>query len=403
MRLVIVGASLGGLRTAQTVRASDPAASIVMIGAEPELPYDRPPLSKDVLVGRRSFEDVRLTSAPDLAALGVESILGMAATDLHLDASEVVLADSRRIGYDALVIATGSVARQLTVPSGMPDLVRPLRTLDDTRQLSLALRAARSVAIVGGGFIGAEVAATARDMGRHVTIVEPEQALMLRGLGLGLGQHLARLHQAQGVDVRLGTGVANVEPDNGRVRLALTDGSTLIADVAVAGIGASPSTGWLAGSGLVLDDGVICDSGLRALGAENVYAVGDVARWPHPRYEGLIRCEHWTTAGEHARVVAANLVGGSAVADQLPYVWSDQFRVRLQIAGRVQPGDELRYLLGDSESDRFVAATGTDAGINAVVARGAVRDFLSHRHLAAEHAAWPVTNDAWSLQLKGSR
>jgi 3-phenylpropionate/trans-cinnamate dioxygenase ferredoxin reductase subunit len=223
-------------------------------------------------------------------------------------------------------------------------------------------------------------------MGCAVTVIEPLPALMIRGLGPALSQAMTRRHVLAGTDLRLGVGVTGLESASGGQTVRLTDGSTVPADLVVIAVGAVPETGWLRGSGLDSSDGVLCDGRLAAVGVPGVYAAGDVARWHHPRYAEPVRMEHWTSAIEHAGVVAANICGQGRTHDSLPYVWSDQLGGRLQIFGRVQADDEVNYVLGDASSDAFVAITGREDRLNAVVGFAAVRELLPYRKLLLDGA-----------------
>ncbi|MFB4308182.1 NAD(P)/FAD-dependent oxidoreductase [Actinomadura sp. GTD37] len=394
-RAVIVGASLAGARTAQGLRRGGWAGPITMIGAEPHPPYDRPPLSKGFLLGRVDQAGIALLSAERFAGLGVDLRLGRAAVGLDPAARHVALADGTRVGYDALVVATGSVPRALPDPAmdGPSTGVHVLRTLDDALALRASLTAGARVVVVGGGFIGAEIASACRALDLDVAIVEADKALMGRGLGGRLGTAAAVRHAAHGVRVLLGRRVVRL---HGRARptaVELDDGTELPADVVVVGVGSRPATDWLEGCGLTLDDGVVCDETLAAVGVEDVYAVGDVARWRARRYGTTLRTEHWTAAGEQAAAVAATLCGTPTEYDPVPYVWSDQFGARLQIFGRVRPADEVVVLDGDPEGDRFVAVAGGDGRMQGVVALNAAKEAVRLRRSLSEGASWPSVVD----------
>jgi NADPH-dependent 2,4-dienoyl-CoA reductase/sulfur reductase-like enzyme len=386
VRVVVVGASLAGVRTIQALRRLGCDAQVTLIGREPGIACDRPPLSKGFL------SDPDATARPllgpeDLAKLEVTPLLGRSATDLAPAGQTVGTEGGERIGYDALVIATGSAPRLLPGLEPRPG-VQVLRTAADAARIKAALWARARVVVVGGGFIGAEIASTGRRMGCAVTVIEPLPALMIRGLGPALSQAMTRRHLLAGTDLRLGVGVAGLEAGAAGQDQAvrLSDGSTVPADLIVVAAGAVPETGWLRGSGLDASDGVLCDGQLAAVGVPGVYAAGDVARWRHPRYAEPVRMEHWTSAIEHAGVVAANLCGQGRTHDSLPYVWSDQLGGRLQIFGRVQPDDDVHYVLGDESSDAFVAITGRADRLNAVVGFAAVRELLPYRKLLLDGA-----------------
>jgi NADPH-dependent 2,4-dienoyl-CoA reductase/sulfur reductase-like enzyme len=262
-----------------------------------------------------------------------------------------------------------------------------LRTAADATAIRAGCPEGAHVVVVGGGFIGAEVAWALRRTGRAVALVEPLPSLMVRGLGPELGAAFTRRHAAAGVELHMGAGVAGIEGGERVTGVRLTDGSVLPADVVVMGLGTVPETGWLTGAGLDLRDGVVCDERLAAAGAEGVWAVGDVARWRHPRAGEDVRVEHWTNAVETAGVVAANLTGTPTVHDAVPYVWSDQLGARLQVFGRVRPGDELRVVVGDLDGS-FVALTGGDGQLRSVVGFGAVKALLPFRALLVAGAGW---------------
>ena len=389
--VVIVGASVAGVRTAEALRRRGFGGRVTLIGAEPRLPYDRPPLSKAFLAGRATEDDLPLLDADRLDRLELDLRLGERAAALDPAARTVRLASGEQVPFGTAVIATGSVPRRLAALDGWPG-VHVLRTLDDAIAIRAALTGGARVAVVGGGFIGAEVAWSARSLGLDVAIIDPVPALMARGLGPALGTVLAARHADHGVTLRLGRSVARAEGAGRVERLVLDDGTSLDADVVVVGIGVDPAVGWLAGSGLPVDGGgLCCDAGLRALGTDSVYAAGDVARWPSARYQGPLRLEHWTNAGETALAVAAAITGVSgapAPFDPLPYVWSDQLGVRVQVFGQVGPRDEVVYVEGGPAAAEFVAAAGRDGTLHAVVAVGARRAALRWERALRSGAGW---------------
>ncbi len=302
--LVVVGASLAGLRAVETARREGHTGRVVLVGAEEHLPYDRPPLSKD---GLAPGDDVvpHLLDEAGMSALDVDLRLGTPATGLDVEGRSLHLGDDA-LPYDALVVATGAHARSL--PSSVPghDLphVRVLRTLDDSRAVRSALDAGARTVVVGAGFIGSEVASAVRARGLPVTLLEAAPQPLVRALGEQVAGLLSALHPRHGTDLRLGTTVVEVRPDT----VLLSDGTGLPADLVVVGAGATPTTGWLAGSGLVLDDGVLCDATLQA--GPGVWAAGDVARWRTPD-GGSRRLEHWTAAAEQGALAARNAVTGA--------------------------------------------------------------------------------------------
>jgi 3-phenylpropionate/trans-cinnamate dioxygenase ferredoxin reductase subunit len=367
--LVIVGASLGGLRAAQALRRLGYDGKLVAIGDERRLPYDRPPLSKELLAGKWGVERTNLLRAED-EALGVEWKLGCAARALDLAAREVALASGERVAYDALVIATGSGARRIPNTPALAG-IHVLRTLDEALALRAELDRSPRVAVIGAGFIGMEVAATCRARGLDVAVIEALPAPLERGLGRELGAYVGEVHRANGVDLRCGIGVARFLGSERVEGLELADGSRVAADVVVVGIGSVPNTSWLASSGLELADGVVCDSACRATRAKNVVAVGDVARWPNALFDGeSMRIEHWTNATEQADHAAGTLLAGDAQVAPfapVPFVWSDQFDCKIQIAGRIEPGDEAKFVDGSLAERKFVMAFGRKGRLTGVI------------------------------------
>jgi NADPH-dependent 2,4-dienoyl-CoA reductase/sulfur reductase-like enzyme len=384
--VVIVGASVAGVRTAEALRRRGFGGRITLIGAEPHPPYDRPPLSKAFLTGHAAEDDLALLDGERQDRLELELRLGQQAVAVDVPARLLRLASGEPVSFGALVIATGSLPRRLPALDGWPG-VHVLRTLDDALAIRAALAAGARVAVIGGGFIGAEVAWSARALGLDVAIIDPVPALMARGLGPALGTVLATRHADHGVTLRLGRSVARAEGAGRVERLVLDDGSSLDADIVVVGIGVDPALGWLASSGLPVDGGMCCDASLRVCGSDSIYAVGDVARWPSSRF-GPLRLEHWTNAGDSALAVAAALTGTPAPFDPLPYVWSDQLGARLQVFGQIRPADDLVYVEGGPEEAEFVAASGGDGMLRAVVALGARRAALRWERLLRSGLPW---------------
>lgn len=378
--IVVVGASLAGLRAIEALRREGHAARIVAIGAEAHLPYDRPPLSKQFLKG--DWEADRLWLRREgVDDLEVEWHLGARASALDLPGRAVLLEGGERVGYDRLLVATGAVARRLPFGEGLAG-VHALRSLDDAAALRADLDRADRVVIVGAGFIGMEVAATCRRRGLAVTVVEPLPHPLMRGLGPVLGAWAGEHHQDQGIVLRCGVGVAGLEGGTRVERVRLGDGTTLEADVVLLGVGSRPATDWLEGSGLALADGVDCDAS-GATSHPDVFAAGDVARW------NGVRLEHWTSAVEQGTHVATRLLKGKEAGDlaHLPYVWTDQFDLRLQIAGHVQPGDEMHVchgsLEGGAEDRRFLALFGRAGRLVAAVGNKRPRQLMAARKLIA--------------------
>ena len=375
--IVVVGTSLAGLRGIEALRTEGHDGPIIAIGAEPYLPYDRPPLSKHFLRGE--WEEDRLWLRRDgVADLDVDWRLGTAARSLDPSERCVQLQSDERVRYDKLLLATGTVARRLPMGDDLAG-IHLLRSIDDARSLRSALERASRVLIVGAGFIGMEVAASCRQRGLDVSVVEPLEQPLIRGLGATLGAWVGDRHRDAGVELHCGLGVAGFEGRQRVERVKLTDGSSTEADVVVVGIGARPATDWLSDSGLALDDGVVCDGG-GATSLPGIFAAGDVARWRGTRLE------HWTSAVEQGTHAARRLLRGDEVGElqHLPYVWTDQFDLRLQITGHVEPGDEMHVCHGtlDPEADhRFVALFGRGGRLSAAVGSKRPRQMLAVRQL----------------------
>jgi 3-phenylpropionate/trans-cinnamate dioxygenase ferredoxin reductase component len=336
-RTVLVGGGLAAARCVEELRRRDADRDIVVVGAEDLPPYDRPPLTKAFLRDGGA--------APLLGTdwTGIDLRLGIPAVGLDLDAGEVRLRSAAPVGFDDLVIATGARPRRLPGLEGPG--VHTIRTVADADALRADLRHHGRVVVVGGGFIGCEVATTARSLGAEVVLIEALAAPLARVLGEIVGNRVADLHRAQGVEVLCGAGVAGVEGTGATRALRLTDGREVPAPIVVVGLGVAPETGWLAGSGLRVDDGILCDATGRA-SDPRVFAAGDVARWARPA-GGSARHEHWTAAGQQGRVVAGALLGDEHPLDDVPYVWSDQAGVTLQLLGSPQPGDDVALIEGE--------------------------------------------------------
>ena len=386
--VTIVGASLAGLRSAETLRRDGFGGRISLIGDEPHQPYDRPPLSKQVLAGDWEPERALLTPAEKLEPLGLDLRLGVRATGLDVAARELEV-DGVAEAFDGLLIATG--ARCRTLPgTGSPVGVHTLRTLDDCLAIRAALDdGARRMVVIGAGFIGAEVASVAVGRGTSVTLVEALPAPFARVLGQEMGAVVADVHVANGVDLRCGVGVSSVAGEPGAMTVAMADGSDVYADLVVVGIGVVPNTEWLEGSGLTLDDGVVCDP--TCLAAPNVVAAGDVARWTDPRTGESMRVEHWDNAVEQGRHAARRLLATDEEAEvfaPVPWFWSDQYDRKIQLAGRPHPDDEVRVVDGSTDERRFAAFYGRRGQLTAVLGMNRPRQVMQGRGLLEQGVGW---------------
>ena len=383
-RVVVVGASLAGLSALETLRQEGFQGELIAVGAEPSLPYDRPPLSKQVLQGHWEPDKTMLRDQGQYDGLGVTWHLGRRATALDPAARTVTLDDGEPLSYEGLVIATGATPRWLPGTEGMAG-VHVLRTLDECLALRAELDGASRLCVVGAGFIGAEVAASARVRGVDVTVLEALPAPLARAFPAELGAACAALHLDQGVDLRCGVTVAGFEGDGRVTGVRLGDGSVVEADVVVVGIGVVPETGWLESSGLTLDNGVVCDSTC-ATSAPGVVAAGDIARWPNNLFGETMRVEHWSNAVEQGAAAAKRLLAGPGEAVDfapVPYFWSDQYDTKIQFLGRGCPTDEVRIVDGSIEERRFVALFGRDGRLMGALAFNRPRLLMAYRKLLA--------------------
>lgn len=390
-RIVVVGASLAGVRAAEALRHEGFVGEIVLVGEEVHFPpYDRPPLSKEILKGAWEDERARLKVADDVKA---DLQLGRRAVRLDATAHSVVLDDGSVLEYDGLVIATGASPRHLpSVDASVPG-VHVLRTFDESIALRAALDASPKVAIIGAGWIGCEVAATCRERGLDVTVLEFFPQPLERTLGREMGAWAAGVHRAHGVDLRCGVAVTGITGEGRVDRVELSDGSSVDADLVVVAIGVAPETAWLEGNDFDLDNGVRCDATLAVVGAEHVVAAGDVCRWPNELFGRMMRVEHWSNAVEQASVAAHTLLfpDDAQPYAAVPYVWSDQYDAKIQYVGA--PGEFSAILEGDTASSKFVAgyeAEGVLVGALCVNNPGRMvryKRFLAQRPAVADVAA----------------
>jgi len=351
--VLVVGASAAGLATAEALRRKGYQGPLTVLGAEPHLPYDRPPLSKQVLCGQWEPARARLRPEAMLSALDASFVLGDPAVRLDVAGRSVHTASGRVLTAEAVVLATGLRPRTLPGQDGLAG-VHVLRTLDDALALRAELLTASRVVVVGDGVLGAEIAATARGMGCAVTMAGPQEAPLAYQFGPLPARLLADLHASRGVELRLGAGVTGLSAEDGRVTgVCLATGEVLPADVVVVAFGAAPATEWLSGSGLLCDNGIVCDSRCRA--AAGVYAAGDVARWHHETLDALLRLENRTNATEQGIAVAANILGADQPYTPVPYFWTDQFDAKIHVYGTLRADAEVSVVEGDPADRRFVA------------------------------------------------
>ncbi|GAA4960454.1 NADPH-dependent 2,4-dienoyl-CoA reductase/sulfur reductase-like enzyme [Nonomuraea thailandensis] len=385
--VLIVGVSAAGLSTAEALRRQGHQGRLTLLDAEPHLPYDRPPLSKQVLAGDWEPARAQLRTQAQLEALDAEFVRGERAVSIDAAAREVRTATGRALRGDAVVIATGLTPCRLPGQQGLAG-VHELRGLDDALTLRAHLTAARRLVVVGEGVLGGEVAATARKLGLDVTLVGLGPAILADQLGGPASELLTRTHAERGVVLRLGVAVEELTSADGRVTgVRLATGELLPADAVVVAIGCRPATGWLAGSGLSLGDGVECDSRCRA--AEGVYAVGDVASWRHEGFGRRLRLENRTNATEQAQVVAANVLGADRPYEPIPYFWTDQYEIKIQAHGLPSAAAEVSIAEGDPEQGRFAALYRENGQVTGVLGWNMPKQarVLRQQHLATR----PVT------------
>ncbi|MBU4617276.1 FAD-dependent oxidoreductase [Rhodococcus sp. GG48] len=372
--VVIVGAGLAAVRAAEELRQSGYDGELVIVGDEAHLPYDRPPLSKEVVRGENDDTTLRPREFYDEHRITLR--LGSAATKLDRAARRLLLADGSEVEYGELIVATGLTPRRIP---GLPDLagVHVLRSIDESRALRADLGEGKRALVVGAGFIGCELAASMRALGMEVVLVEPQPAPLASVLGAQVGALVGRLHVEAGVDVRAGVGLAELTGEGRVVGAVLTDGTELEVDVVAIGIGSTPVTGWLEDSGIELDNGVVCDAVGRT-GDPHVWAIGDVAAWTLGTGE-CKRVEHWSNAGDQAKILAGALTGtGDPNAPtQVPYFWSDQYGLKIQALGAVSATDDVHVVKDDGR--KFVVYYSRDGVLTAVVGAGSAGAVMKMR------------------------
>ena len=350
---VIVGASLAGAKAAEALRDEGFDGRIVLIGSEAERPYERPPLSKDYLRGESERDKVYVHPESFYAERDIELQLGRTAVGLDTGAREVALDDGARVSYDRLLLATGSEPRRLSVPGAELDGVLYLRTVDDSDALRARLDAGGSLVVVGAGWIGCEVAASARQRGLEVTVLDPLEAPLERVLGRELGAFYRDVHTDHGVRMLMGTGVEAFEGDGRVERVRASDGTLLDCDFVVVGVGVTPRTRLASEAGLAVRDGVSVDAQLRT-DADGVFAAGDVASAQHPFYGEPIRVEHWANALNQGPAAARNMLGQEVPYERLPYFFSDQYDVGMEYSGFARSWDRV-VVRGDPASRELIA------------------------------------------------
>lgn len=404
-RVVIIGASLAGLRAAETLRNEGFDGEVVIIGAEQHRPYDRPPLSKKLLAGEWEPDRIQLRQPDTFDDLDVEWRFGVAAAGLDTSVRVVHLTDGTDLDFDGCIIATGAACRRLPEQSRYGH-VHEVRTLDDAMRLRSEIAdGGKHVVVIGAGFIGLEVAATAKQLGNSVTVLEGGQAPLIRGLGEEMGAAIGAMHEARGVEVRCGVSVKRLHDEGVLLDTDAGEPELIEADVVVVGIGVVPATAWLDDSGLRIRDGVVCDATLNAVSADGttvpgVYAAGDVLRWPNELFGEEMRVEHWTNAAEQGAEAAKNLLSVAGVRDAdaaayapVPFFWSDQFDIRVQFLGRASADDHVEVVLGSTSPDdegntKFMALYRNGDTLHGALGVNAPRWVMKMRGALTEQLAW---------------
>ena len=350
---MIVGASLAGAKAAETLRDEGFAGRVVLIGAEADRPYERPPLTKDYLRGESEREKGYVHADGFYAEREIELMTGTTVTALDPAGARITLADGRELGYGRLLLTTGAEPRRLTIPGADLDGVHYLRTIEDCDALRERLGPGRSVAVVGAGWIGAELAASARQLGAEVTVIEPASVPLERVLGPEVGAVYRDVHREHGVNLMLGTGVEALEGDGTVQRVRASDGSVVECDLVAVGIGVTPRVELAEAAGLETSNGIVVDERLRT-SAPEIFAAGDVANAWHPLYERHVRVEHWANALNQGPAAARSMLGQDVAYDRVPYFFSDQYDVGMEYSGYATDWDRVVFR-GDPGSREFIA------------------------------------------------
>jgi 3-phenylpropionate/trans-cinnamate dioxygenase ferredoxin reductase subunit len=364
-RYVIVGASLAGATAAITLREHGADGSVTLVGAEPEAPYERPPLSKAYLRGEALFDKALVRPAAFYADHGIETLFGTRATGIDTSARTVELEDHRRVPFDALLIATGGRNRRLSIPGADLEGIYSLRTVQDADRIRAEIVAGRRVVVVGMGFIGSEVAASLRQKGLEVVAIEPGKTPLFRVLGEAVGQTLANLHRTQGVRTIFEDTVAAFEGARRVSGVVTKAGLRLECDFVVVGVGIEPVVELAEGSGIHVDNGIHVDEYCQT-SIKGIHAAGDVANHYHPVFDRRMRVEHWQNAIKHGTAAARNMLGDRVAYDEVHWFWSDQYDANLQYAGFHTEWQQL-VVRGSLESGSYLACYVNDGRIDAAV------------------------------------
>jgi 3-phenylpropionate/trans-cinnamate dioxygenase ferredoxin reductase subunit len=388
--VLIVGASQAGAQVAASLRELGETCPITLVGAEPHLPYQRPPLSKGFLAGQAEAEQLQLRSAAFYAERGIDVVLGerVDRLDLHDDGGHAVCRSGRALPFSRVALTVGGTPRRLAVPGSQLRNICYLRDLADARALRRSLDSAERVVVVGGGFIGLETAAVAKALGKDVTVVEALDRLLARAVAPVVSEFYLQAHRRRGVQVRLGSGVVSFTGHNDAVTsVDLSDGSSLPADVVLVGIGLVPDTSLAEQIGLVCDGGIVIDDGGRT-SHPDVVAAGDCTSLRRPGGAGQLRIESVANAISQGRAAAASLTGAADGATTVPWFWSDQGNLKLQIAGLSAGYDDV-VLRGDPETEQFSALYYSGSGLIAIDAVNTPRDYMAVRKILESGGSIP--------------
>jgi len=382
---VIVGANLCGGRAAETLRQEGFEGRLVLVGAEPERPYERPPLSKEYLRGEEERGKIFLRPPEFYQEQEIELRLGVRAQRLDVKERTVELDGGERLAFDKLLIATGGRVRRLDVPGAALEGVHYLRTVEDCERIAAELQPGRRAVVVGAGFIGAEVAASARTKGLDVTVMEAAETPLVRALGAEMGRIYAEIHREHGIDFRLECRIERLEGSRRVERVVMADGEKVECDFVVVGVGIDPETSLVEGTGIATEDGIIVDQYCRT-NVEAVFAAGDVARFFNPLLGERIRVEHWASAPNQGAAAAKCMLGRDELYADVPWFWSDQYDLNMQYVGHARAWDEV-VLRGDVPGRKFSAFYLKDGRLRATMALNRPRDIAASRALIRAGAA----------------
>lgn len=383
--VAIVGASLAGVSAAEGLRDRGFQGEISLVDAEQSLPYDKPPLSKQGLLDARVDDELSLHPEDWYAERAIGLRLGRRALGVDTVRKTLHLDGGDELAYDGLVVATGSAARELPIPCGDPTRIHRVRTAEDSRRLRADLVPGRHLVVVGAGFIGLEVAATARSLGLEVTVVETAATPLNRILGSEVGGWVRQLHERNGVQVRCAVALKDISKTADGFQVRFAEGPTMPADVVVAGVGAAPQTGWLQGSGIDVENGVRCAPDL-STNVPQVVAAGDVARWPNALFAEEMRVEHWTNAVEQGRHAAGTLLGEREDYRAVPYFWSDQHDAKLRFVGRADGDDDIA--VAEPKPNALVALYGRGGVLRGALCVGTPRRLAQYRTAISNQTPW---------------